>query len=244
MSLTPDGKYLFFLSERPTYAAKGTKFKSTWADKYSDTDLYWVETGFIEDLRTDLVDKKCAAETIRNEYRENGLQAAIGKLKELYPKHQDAYYFELSELVMLCGSMIDAGKGGDGGEFYEALLETLPDTFRIKQGYALANILNGSTAKGLDLWGEAWEEYPSAKSEDSMGMLPWQLSAYSKTDDELLLLQFYARQFPDSYKAFYSLAQAYSRLGDREQAIQSCRRSLELKPDFADAVQLLDSLKQ
>ena len=77
-----------------------------------------------------------------------------------------------------------------------------------------------------------------------MGMLPWQLSAYAKTDDELLLLQFYTRQFPDSYKAFYGLAQAHSRLGDREQAIQSCRRSLELKPDFADAVELLDTLKQ
>ena len=66
MSVTPDGKYLFFLSERRTNTAKGTKFKSTWAEKYSDTDLYWVETGFIEDLRTDLADKECAAEILEN----------------------------------------------------------------------------------------------------------------------------------------------------------------------------------
>jgi tetratricopeptide (TPR) repeat protein len=244
MSVTPDGKYFFFLSDHPTDVDKGVKIRSAFAEKYSDTDVYWIETGFIEDLRTAVINKRCAAQAIRSSYRDNGLHSAIDKLDELYPNREDEFYFEVSELLVLCGSMIDAGKGDDAEQFYEALLETLPETFRIKQGYAVAKILNGSTAKGLSLLSELWAEYPSAKSESSMDMLKYHLSAYSKTDDELLLLEFFTNEFPDSYKAFYNLAQAHSLFGDQEQAIQSCRRSLELKPDFADAVQLLDSLKQ
>jgi hypothetical protein len=77
-----------------------------------------------------------------------------------------------------------------------------------------------------------------------MGILDHQHYGYSKMADELLLLQFCTKEFPDSYEAFYSLSKARSRLGGREQAIQNYRKSLELKPDFTDAVQLLDSLKQ
>jgi tetratricopeptide (TPR) repeat protein len=140
--------------------------------------------------------------------------------------------------------MTAAGNAPDAEQFYAALLETLPDTFRIRQGYAIAQMLNGATAKGLDLLRAHWSEYPSAKSEGSMGTLIHHLSAYSKTDDELLLLKFCTTEFPDSYKAFFNLAQAHSRLGNRDEALQACRRSLELKPGFADAVELLKELEQ
>jgi hypothetical protein len=83
MSVTPDGKYFFFLSDHPTELDKGAKIKSAPAERYSDTDVYWIETGFIEDIRKVVSNKQCAAEAIRSAYRNNGVQSAIDKLADL-----------------------------------------------------------------------------------------------------------------------------------------------------------------
>jgi hypothetical protein len=243
MSVTPDGKYFFFLSDYPTELDKGEKVKSDRAERYGDTDVYWVETGFIETIKQNILHKQCAAEAVRNAYRSDGVQSAIDTLADLYQDRQDTHYFELSELLMLCGEMMAAGNARDAQQFYKALLETLPDTYRIRLSYAVANILNGNTATGLDLLRAHWRQFPSAKSEGSMGILSHYLSSYSKTEDELLLLKFCTTEFPDSYDAFFNLAQAHVRLGNRVEALQACRKSLELKPDFTDAAELLEELE-
>lgn len=241
--ITLDFKYFFFSSSRPTDIPKGKKITSPLHDRIGDIDLYWVETGFIKDLRRIALSKKPAAPIIDREYQENGLQAAIKKLNELYSSENDIYGFSLSELLIICGHMIKESKVKDAEKFYETLLQTLPDKFRIKQGYAAVNILNGLTSKGVHLLKELWTEYPTAKSQQALESLYSHLNFTSKKNEELTLLKFISVEFPDSYIAFYDLAYAYERLGKVEMAIKNCKISLELKPDFKEAVDLLNKLE-
>ena len=241
MSVTPDGKYFFFLSQRPTPISKGESVHSPMAERWGDSDVYWMDTGFIEELERKFRDKKCAAEAIRDQYDENGLEAALEKLNELVS--DDNYYFEFSEMLILCGSMIESGELVDAERFYEALLEAFPDELRIKHGYAVAHILNGSTQKGLELLKDVWTQYPSTKPSLSLMMLSFQLFTKSKDEDALEVVEFGAREI-GTFNAHIELAEAHTRLGNKEQAIQSCKKTLELKPNFAEALELLEKLEQ
>ena len=47
-----------------------------------------------------------------------------------------------------------------------------------------------------------------------------------------------------TFGGFFELAEAHARLGNQAQAIQSCKKSLELNPDFAEALDLLKKLER
>jgi cyclase len=63
--------------------------------------------------------------------------------------------------------------------------------------------------------------------------------------DAVSFLEASLQDFPDSrygYYTNYELADAYNRLGEREQALRYCERSLELNPEFEEALALRDAL--
>ena len=240
---TLDLKYFFFSSSRHTDIPKGERITSPLHDRIGDIDLYWVETDFIKNLRHNILAKKQVAPIIDHEYQKNGLKAAITKLKVLYSSRNDSYHFSLSELFIICGHMIKESKVKDAEAFYETLLQLFPDKFRIKQGYATANILNGRTFEGVHLLKKLWIEYPSAKSIQALEPIYSHLNFMSKWNDAQILFEFMTVEFPDSYLAFYDLANAYRRLGKMERAIANCKKSLDLKPDFREAVDLLGTLE-
>jgi tetratricopeptide (TPR) repeat protein len=240
MSVTPDGRYFFFLSHRPTSTSKGKAVHSPRAERWGDSDVYWVDTEFIRELEQRFRNKQCAAEVIRNHYDESGLEPALKKMEELTT--DERYYFELSELLILVGSLIESGKLVDADRLYEALLQTFPDEPRIVHGYAVAQILNGSTQRGLERLKEVWTQYPSAKPPLSLMILSFQLLAKSKDQDALEVLEFGAREI-GTFNSVLDLAEAHARLGNKEQAIESCKKALELKPDFVEALDLLEQLE-
>lgn len=241
MSVTPDGKYFFFLSNRPTTTPKGKSIDSPLVERWGDRDVYWVSTGFIHELARKFRNKKCAAEAIESHYNENGLEAATKLLMKLYA--DESYYFELSELITFCGRMIETGKLAEAERFYEVLSSTHPDKLRIKQGYAVAHILHGSTQKGLELLKGVWSQYPSMKPTHSVGILSYYLSSKSKDEDALRVLEFGALEI-GTFAAYLELAEAQERLGQKKRAVQSCKKALDLKPDHADALALLEKLEQ
>jgi len=239
---TLDGKYHFFSSSNPTEIPKGEKKETFLIDRIGDIDLYWVDSGFINDLKKEILGKKCAAETVDREYRESGVQTAIDKLFELYSKERENYNFSPSEFLILCGHMIQAGNVTGAEKFYESLLNILPDEFRIKQGWVTVCLFNGLASKGLTQLRELWARYPDSKSAQALEALVSCLNFLEKTDDELALLQFITQEFPDWYIAYYDLALALNRKVNVEQALKNCKKSLELKPDFTDAQNLLKEL--
>ena len=237
MSVTPDGKFFFFPSRYATDIPKGEDVVSSNIEKWGDYDVYWIDTGFINDLRDQYMEKKSAAGMIALEYREQGIHSAATMLNELYNTKQNNFYFELSEFMVLCGDLMTAGKSEESDQLYVALLESIPEKFRIKQGYAITCIMNGQVSKGLDLIKEMWTQFPSVKSED-MYMITFQLRRKSRREDELTVLRFITLEFPDSGLDYYNLAEAHEHYGNIKEAIKYCTKALELKPDFEDAVEM------
>jgi Tfp pilus assembly protein PilF len=72
-----------------------------------------------------------------------------------------------------------------------------------------------------------------------MRELGWDLMSQGKLEEALQVLALNAATYPDSAAAHGMLAEAYERLGEREEALSSCRRALELDPENAHATDLM-----
>jgi len=243
MSVTPDAKYFFFPSRHATDVPKGEDVVSANVEKWGDYDVYWMGTGFINDLRDQYMGKKSAAGMITLEYRERGILSAATMLNELYNTKQDSLYFELSEFMVFCGDLMTAGKSEESEQLYVALLKSIPEEFRIKQGYAITCILNGQASQGLDLIKEMWTQFPSEKSED-MYIITFQLRRESRKEDELAVLRFFTLEFPDSAWAHFNLAEAHEHYENIEEAVRYCTKALELNPAFEDALEMRKRLEE
>jgi tetratricopeptide (TPR) repeat protein len=68
------------------------------------------------------------------------------------------------------------------------------------------------------------------------------LNTYRDLDKALLYLQLNTRHYPASANAWDSLAEGYVAKADRNKAIESYRKSLELNPDNANARAQLQKL--
>lgn len=241
--ITPDGEFFFFVSDRKTDIAKGKKVVSTLKDKYNDGDVYWADTTFFNDLKVELLATECAAEIVFEEYRMNGLEAATETLAALYNAGEGRHHFSPCEFLGICDHQLKAGKADDANQFYQVLLDTLPDVFRIKLGFAQVCIWNGQVGIGLDIIKRLLDDDPLLELNNTLYWLAYSLLGESQTEDALQVFQLNARNHP-SVRAYYGLAIAYQRNGDFRQAIESCRKSLELNPDFEDALELLNKLER
>lgn len=81
-------------------------------------------------------------------------------------------------------------------------------------------------------------------SEDYLNQWGYRLLADKQTAAAVALFAYAAQQWPDSWNAFDSLGEAYELLGDRERAIASYQRSLELSPGNGNAVEHLGKLRK
>jgi hypothetical protein len=239
INMTTDGKYFFFNSSRNTDYLQSEPAGDKWA---SPSGVYWVNSSFIEDLKQTLLTKDCASISIETTYKKDGLASAIGTLKDLYANRSDEYHFSYYELLMIAEQMIRRGDLGDAEKFYEALLETLPNDYRIKRGYAMVLTMNGLPSKGLTLLADTMASNPKELMINTY-RLGNDLIRYKKREDALRVMKVNAMKHPDAYLAHLGLAQAYEANNDTENAIKSCKKALELKPGYGRAVSLLKSLE-
>jgi glyoxylase-like metal-dependent hydrolase (beta-lactamase superfamily II) len=79
---------------------------------------------------------------------------------------------------------------------------------------------------------------------DEIDQFAYYMMLDKKLDEALAIFLVLAELFPDSYLAFDSLGEVYSRRGDKEKAIQNFEKSLELNPDNRNAAQQLKSLQK
>jgi tetratricopeptide (TPR) repeat protein len=244
ISVTPDGRYFFFTALGEPGISKGEEVGSEIVERWGDYDTFWVETSLFDDIREEVFHKRSAAEVVALEYQENGLDAATGSLKRLYRNSRETFFFELSELMMLCGKMVEAENIRDADAFYQVLLETFPDEFRIKLGYAQANILNGRAEKGLGLLSALKSGIRPLLFRASLSHYVWELGMRMRPGDAEMVLRFFIKEFPDDHNAHFDLAEVLDGRGERDEAVKYCRKALELKPDFGPASELLQELEK
>ena len=101
-----------------------------------------------------------------------------------------------------------------------------------------ARVLAVANPKSLWQWVDQ-----TAFSEPGVRILSYQLRAKSRQEDELLVLRFVSEEFPDSEWAWLDLAEALERAGELEQALEHCRKTLELNPGNAEAAEMLARLE-
>ena len=85
--------------------------------------------------------------------------------------------------------------------------------------------------------GDAWD-----LSEPQLTTLAYLLMSKGALDDAIALLELNAEWFPDHFKPYETMGEAYTRKGDKPKAIELYRKSLELNPDNRDAMVKLEEL--
>ncbi len=81
-------------------------------------------------------------------------------------------------------------------------------------------------------------------TEAQLNTLGYRLLGLQRVKDAIEIFRPNVAAYPRSANAHDSLGEAYMTDGDREQAARSYRRSLELNPDNANAVEMLRKLEQ
>ena len=80
-------------------------------------------------------------------------------------------------------------------------------------------------------------------SEDSINNVGYQLISAHKLQDALQVFELNGQLHPDSWNAYDSLGEAYMNNGEKDLAIQSYKKSLELNPQNANASAMLKKLE-
>jgi hypothetical protein len=117
--------------------------------------------------------------------------------------------------------------------------------------YNLVESLSSGLESGS--FDEAMIEYERAKSElppercfvhsRDINALGYSMLAAERFDDAVAVFELYVELFPEDYNAHDSLGEGFMKRGNREKAIASYKRSLELNPDNKNAVKMLEELK-
>ncbi|HXI04511.1 MAG TPA: alpha/beta fold hydrolase [Candidatus Saccharimonadales bacterium] len=81
-------------------------------------------------------------------------------------------------------------------------------------------------------------------TEERMNRLGYRYLLTDRTDTAIELFELNVAAHPDSWNAHDSLGEAYAKSGDRERAIASYRKSLELNPGNKNAVEKLAALEK
>jgi tetratricopeptide (TPR) repeat protein len=240
---TPDGKYFFFISGRKTEVNKGDIGKKYSEITGEDSDLYWVDFSFVNDLKNIVLVRQNAAPIIKQDYEKNGILSAIDILNKLYLNQKDRTYFSSYELLYLCKEMMCEEKDSDADLFFSALDKVMPNVLMVKEGYAQLCVMNARVSKGLKILQELALDDPNFNLGDSLSGIGYLLTLYpDKTADALSVLKFTVEKFPEDPWPYYSLARIYRKMGNLEKAIENCRKALEIKPSVGDISQLLERL--
>ena len=110
------------------------------------------------------------------------------------------------------------------------------DSYRSPARALLRDILaRGQAALG----GGAAESLPERR----INTIGYVLLQRKRLPDAIAVFRLNTRRFPRSWNAFDSLGEAYAAAGDRESAMASSRRSLELNPENANATAMLEKLR-
>ncbi len=242
VNVTPDGKYFFFASGRVTHVPKGEKMTSAIVRTYGDNDVYWSDTSFIDNLKSDVLHKECAADMLRQEYQRSGIQSAVDLLTGMVQEKKNRFYFPIYELLAICESMIQVGQRDDSDRFYEALLDRLPDQYRIKLGYAIVSTMNGTVDKGLAMLKEVLSDNPSELRWEVLFRVDDFIRS-SRFEEALRVLQFNVEEFPNWPLAYIRLAEFHEERGDKEEALENCRKALGLDPENPEATAMLERLE-
>jgi len=106
-----------------------------------------------------------------------------------------------------------------------------------------ANDFQRAAAAYRDWGADPVNAYALGDAENPINSLGYELMAARRLDQAIEVFKLNAAAFPRSSNAFDSLGEAYRTRGDRELAIQSYEKALELDPNMRSAMEALRELR-
>jgi tetratricopeptide (TPR) repeat protein len=110
--------------------------------------------------------------------------------------------------------------------------------------------LEGALPQGLDAMLGRYDSYVSnpeheyqTDPERRINGFGYRLLSAKRTKEAILVFETNARRHPESANAFDSLGEAYAKANDKEDAIETYRRSLQLNPKNTNAANVLKQLE-
>jgi tetratricopeptide (TPR) repeat protein len=90
--------------------------------------------------------------------------------------------------------------------------------------------LKKSSAKGLD--------------ENTLLQVAYQILFAGKTDDAIKVFKLQVQDYPKYWNSYDSIGEAYMKAGQKDLAIANYEKSIELKPDNQNGIDMLKKLRQ
>ena len=243
VSVSTDGKYIFFGSTRKTEVSKGQQFDSSTAYMYGDNDVYWVDACIIDDLRDELLTKESAASMVERALSDDGIQAAVETLAVLHATGRKEYFFSVYEFLAICERMLINGHVEEAERFRDALVSILPEDYRIRLGYAQLSAERGLIVRSIELLDGIASDFPEFDHEEIIHWLGVDLFFDGRLDDAMSVFNHSLESYPESARTYYFIATIHEKSGDKALALENCRKTLELKPGFTFASEMLKQLE-
>jgi len=108
-----------------------------------------------------------------------------------------------------------------------------------------AHLVSVYESRGLDAALTVYREIRPAletSAEQEINALGYQLLGRGRVSDAITILSMNVEDYPTSWNAYDSLAEAYKEAGDRRRSIELYEKSLDLNPDNTNGIRMLESL--
>jgi tetratricopeptide (TPR) repeat protein len=221
--LSPDGKYLFFLSYRE-----------------GPEEIFWVDASIIDTLR--YVDLNLTGKLIST-IDSLGFDHAIAMHTAFRERYTHLYDFndllfdDIGDRLLVAGDLTNAARA------YRLNRDLYPEQFGGVRALKLAITDNDSTLKQQavsTLTEEA--QQPDNVIERSLNQLGYEFLAGSLVDRAIELFELNTRLFPTSGNVFDSYAEALLVSGDTAASITNYQKSVRLDPNNQNAASVLEQL--
>lgn len=111
--------------------------------------------------------------------------------------------------------------------------------------YSLQAIIKKEGAtKGLEYYTKIKESSDYYLDEEEMNSAGYELIFANRPEDAVLLFEINVEEFPKSFNVYDSYAEVLMLLGNKEEAIENYKKSLELNPENRNGVEMLKRLEE
>ena len=221
--ISPDGKYLFFTSNRV-----GTN------------DIYWISSEIIDYVRKNDFN---LPERIYSRILDEGVEAGIREYLQIRQDYLNFAEYNGSILVGLCDRLTTAGKTQEAIALYDECFKLYPNTSTMKQNLK-RNLLAGDQ-KAVDEFFETMKSAPnlSIRDENEINQMGYFYLGAGYVSQAQLLFRKNMEIFPGSGNVYDSYAESLLAAGDTAGAKKYYRKSLEKDPQNQNAIDVLNNLK-
>jgi hypothetical protein len=188
-------------------------------------------------------------DVLMHAYETAGIDSTLAAYHALRERYHGGFTFDFSEVPLsdVATMLFDGGHVDAAVRLHALNVEVNPDSRLARRQHGSAAVLQAFLAEGAEggtaTWRRLREAYGEAAfPEPTLNRIGYRLLGQQRFDDAIAAFRLNAEAYPQSANAFDSLGEAYVKHGDRDLAIRSYRKSLELDPGSENAKKQLEAL--